>query len=379
MAESKPQRLLSLDVMRGITIACMILVNTPGSWSYLYAPLSHAAWNGLTPTDLIFPFFLFMVGLAMTFGLPKMQALPRKTALFNLAKRGLLLFVIGYVIHMLPALISQGSQWSFASSRIPGVLQRIGIAYTLVGILLLYLNPKQVFYTAIGILLSYWGILYLAPDPLTLEGNLIRTIDIAIFGETHIWAMQGAAGRVPFDPEGLLSTLPAVVTVLIGVWSGWILRSSDDIYKKLTHLGIYGSILGIIGVFWGFGFPINKALWSSTYVLATGGIAMMFLALLTWIIDLKGYKKWTLPFVVYGSNALFAYCLAEFWVGAMWTFVKVPDGHGNWVVAYAGIFNRWLEPTFGSYPGSLLFAIIHVVFIWAILVPLYRKKIFIKI
>lgn len=378
MSDNK-QRLLSLDVMRGITIAAMILVNTPGSWEFLYAPLSHAAWNGLTPTDVIFPFFLFMVGVAMTFGLNKLKSIPFKNALYKIWKRAFLLMFIGWFIHALPGIIAQLGDYQWSQSRIPGVLQRIGLAYGITATIAIKVPMRHIAAICVSILLAYWGILYLNDDPLTLSGNIVRDVDIALFGESHIWAMHGPQGKVPFDPEGLLSTLPSLVTVFIGLWAGIIVKNTRPLESKMVELAAMGTLLVLLGLAWHGIFPINKALWSSSYVLVTGGIAMLILFLLTWAIDFKGWKSWTSPFVVYGSNALFVYCLAEFWAGSLWTFIKFPNSQGEWTVAYLGLWDSIFQPTFGNHLGSLVFAIIHVLVFWMILIPLYKKRIFIKI
>jgi predicted acyltransferase len=373
------QRLLSLDVMRGLTIAAMILVNTPGSWSYLYAPLGHAAWHGMTPTDLVFPFFLFMVGMSMVFGLKKMQEIPKPEFLFKTFKRGVLLFVIGFVIHAVPGIIAGLPSFDLSKVRIPGVLQRIGIAYVFAQIMVVYLRPKQILVSSIFLLIGYWGLLYLGSDPLTLEGNILRSVDVAVFGESHIWAMHGESGRVPFDPEGLLGSIPSIVTVLVGFWVGVLIRMKKSLSENLVSISVFGISLILAGVAWSYALPINKALWTPSYVLVTGGVGALLLVLLTWVVDVKGYKKWTSVFVVYGSNALFAYCLAELWAGALWTFIKFPNAKGEWVVAYLGVFDSLLKPNFDPYFGSLIFAVFHVVLFWLVLLPLYKRKIFIKI
>lgn len=378
MSDNK-QRLLSLDVMRGITIAAMILVNTPGSWEYLYTPLSHAKWDGLTPTDVIFPFFMFMVGVAMTFGLPKLQQAPRGQALWKIWKRALILIFIGWFIHALPGMIAQLGDYKLSSSRIPGVLQRIGLAYGIAATLAIWVDFKKLASISVAILLAYWAILHLKADPYSLTNNLVRDIDLAIFGESHIWGIHTPEGRVPFDPEGLLSTLPSIVTIFIGLWAGVIVKSNRTLEAKMVELAAKGTILILIGLAWHGVFPINKSLWSSSYVLVTGGIGMLTLFVLTWMIDFKGWKSWTSPFVVYGSNALFVYCLAEFWAGALWTFIKFPNSKGEMTVAYMGLWDSIFQPVFGNYPGSLAFALLHVIAFWLVLVPLYKKKIFIKI
>jgi len=371
----KKQRLLSLDVMRGITIAAMILVNTPGSWDYHYAPLSHAHWNGLTPTDVIFPFFMFMVGAAMTFGLPKLQNQSRGQALFKIWKRSILLIFIGWFIHALPAMIAQLGEYSLSTSRIPGVLQRIGVAYGLATTAAIFLNGKKLFHLSWVILLGYWGILNLSSDPMSLEHNMVRQLDVALFGASHLWKVQG----VPFDPEGLLSTLPSIVTIFIGLWAGLLIKSPKTLEAKMVDLAAKGTLLLLIGLMWHGVFPINKSLWTSSYVLVTGGIGMITLFMLTWMIDYKGWKSWSKPFVIYGTNALFAYCLSEFWAGALWTFIKFPNTKGESTVAYLGLWDSIFQPIFGNYPGSLIFALLHVIVFWIISLILYKKNIFIKI
>lgn len=375
----KTQRLISLDVMRGMTIAAMILVNTPGSWNYLYAPLSHAKWHGLTPTDVIFPFFMFMVGTSMVFGLPKLQSAPFPRALWKIWKRALLLIFIGWFIHALPGMIAALGDYKWSTTRIPGVLQRIGIAYGIAGTIALKTPPRGIFWISITILLGYWGILQLESDPYSIDNNLVRHIDMALFGESHIWAVETANGRIPFDPEGLLSTLPSIVTVFIGLWTGWLVKGQRTLEAKMVDLAAAGVIILLVGLAWHGMFPINKSLWSSSYVLVTGGIGMLILFLLIWMIDFKGWKFWTFPFLVYGSNALFVYCLAEFWTGAMWTFIQFPGNDGKATVAYLGLWESIFQPAFGNHLGSFVFALTHVIIFWCLLLPLYKRRIFIKI
>jgi len=367
----KTERYLALDVMRGLTIALMIVVNTPGSWQYVYAPLRHAEWHGCTPTDLVFPFFLFVVGASMYFSFLKYGNTLNKSSMTRLVRRTILIFVIGLFLNSFP-------QWTtdFSSLRIMGVLQRIALAYGFASLLVLSLRRKYLPLVGLAVLLLYWGILswFGAADPYSLQGNATLAFDKAILGESHLYTGFG----IPFDPEGLLSTLPAIVTVLIGYLAADMIRNSE---KRLVpkQLAGYGVVAALIGWGWGILFPINKPLWTSSYVLYTGGLALMFLALLIYIIDVKGYKKWTSFFVVYGMNPLFIYALSGVWARILGRLIKIPGADGDLMAGSTWLYQNIFVPVAGNMNGSLLYAIAHIVFFWLIGYILYRNRIFIKV
>ncbi|MGE0020138.1 MAG: acyltransferase family protein [Draconibacterium sp.] len=367
----KTERYLALDVLRGITVAMMILVNTPGSWSHVYAPLLHAKWHGCTPTDLVFPFFLFVVGVSMFFSFSKYGNTLNKESLLKIGKRTLLIFAIGLFLNSFP-------QWAtdYSKLRILGVLQRIAIAYGLAAVLVLAVNRKYLPYLGGAILLMYWGLLWYfgGSDPYSLEQNATLAFDRAVLGENHLYKGFG----IPFDPEGLFSTIPAVVTVIIGYLAGTLIQTSERKYvpNKLLLAGVAGVAAGAL---WGLVFPLNKPLWTSSYVLYTAGWAAMLLGALVWVIDIKGFSRWTSFFVVFGVNPLFIFALSGLWAKILGRLIKITGTDGNVVSGSSWLYNHIFVPFAGDLNGSLLYAISHVLVFWAIGYVLYRRKIFIKV
>jgi predicted acyltransferase len=365
-------RSLALDVFRGATIAGMILVNMPGSWGHIYAPLRHAAWHGATPTDLIFPFFLFVVGTAMWFSYAKFDYRLSTPLTKKILRRVALIFAVGLFLSAFPF-----SSELLSNLRIMGVLQRIALAYGIAAFLVLLLDRQKVILASAGILLGYWALLWAfgGSDPYSLETNFVRQVDLAILGERHVWRGFG----IPFDPEGLLSTLPAVVTVVMGFFAGRWITSSERREDAVLKMFLAGTLLILGGLIWHQFFPINKPLWTSSYVLYTGGIAFATLAWFIWVIDVKGYRKWTMPLQVYGLNPLFAFVLSGVLARTLTRLIHVPVGDGETVTGYVWLYTRIFEPLAGPLNGSLLFAITMVVVIWLVVLPLYRKNIIIKI
>lgn len=363
------KRLQALDVLRGLTIALMILVNTPGSWTYVYAPFRHAQWDGCTPTDLVFPFFLFIVGVSMWFSFKKYGTGLTKEGLLKILKRFLLIYLIGLLLNGFP-------YYDLENLRIYGVLQRIAIAYALAAILSLAFDYKKLVVIFITLLLGYWGIIYFggSGDVYSLETNVVRQLDLWLFGENHIYHGYG----IPFDPEGLLSSIPAVGTVLLGYFTGRIIETSDDTMQGIKKLILYGITGVILGLIWNIFFPINKPIWSSSYVIFTGGLAMLFLSLLLWVIDVKGLKKWSQPFIHFGTNPLFIYVFAGLFARAI-GIIKITNSLGEQVSIKNYLFNDIFAPLAGNMNGSLLFGITHIILFWLITYILYRNKIFIKI
>jgi predicted acyltransferase len=373
--ESAPSsaRLLSLDVVRGIAIAGMLLVNNPGSWEHIYAPLQHAAWNGWTPTDLIFPLFIFIVGVAVTYSLGKdiAQGSSRRDLLLKTAKRALLIFVVGLALHSFP-----WWGYDYAHLRIPGVLQRIAIAYVFAAILYLHTDVRGQVSSIVVILFGYWALQAWVPAPgasapsLEPGADLGAYLDRAIFTTDHLWQ-----NTKTWDPEGLLSTLPAIATALLGVLAGTWMRSERPPLDKVAGLFVVGSAGVVLGLVWGEWFAINKNLWTSSYVLLTAGLAAHLLALCYYLIDLKGCRKWGQPFVIFGSNAIAAYVLSS--LGALTLdLIKVGEGDTSLkTYIFRKFYLSWLEPI----DASLLFAISYVLFWLAIMWVLYRERIFIKL
>lgn len=362
------KRLLALDVMRGLTVALMIMVNMPGSWSYVYAPLRHAAWHGCTPTDLVFPFFLFIVGVAIWFSFKKQQDKTKSERLKKIVKRIFLIFAIGLFLNAFPF-------FNFSKIRIMGVLQRIAIAYGVVALLALYIKPKYLYAVASFLLIGYWAALFWGGNPpYNAETNLVLKIDKTVLGVSHIWKGLG----FPFDPEGLLSTIPAIVSVFLGYITGKIIDKNANTHKTIKQLVFLGIALTLTGWLWGLVFPINKSLWTSSYVLYTGGLAMLFLSILLWIIDVKGLKKWIHPFIHFGTNPLFIYVFSGLYARALWYLIKI-DVEGKQLTGYAYLYKHIFAPTFGNMQGSFLFAVFHILLFWLIVYVLYRNRIFIKI
>jgi predicted acyltransferase len=364
-------RLRALDTFRGLTIAGMILVNMPGSWSHVYAPLRHAKWHGCTPTDLVFPFFLFIVGVAMTYSFKKYDNKLSPTVLKKIAKRVVLIFVIGLFLNAFPF------HKDLSQLRILGVLQRIAIVYGIAALLYLALSRTRLVFLSAILLVVYWLLLlsFGQGDPYALETNLVRTIDLKILGRSHVWGGFG----IPFDPEGLLSTLPAVVTAILGAFTGRLIQTASRLRFAVVKLLLAGSAAIVLGRLWNLVFPINKALWTSSYVIYTSGLAMLFLAVLLWLIDVRGYKKWAFPFVVFGMNPLFLYALHALWVRTYLYLIKFKTSDGTATNAYQWLYQNIFAPLAGPLNGSLLFAISHVFLFWLILLVLYRRRIFIKI
>lgn len=367
----KSERYLALDVLRGITVAMMILVNTPGSWSHVYAPLLHAKWHGCTPTDLVFPFFLFVVGVSMFFSFSKYSNSLNRETLLKIGKRTLLIFAIGLFLNSFP-------QWAtdYSKLRIPGVLQRIAIAYGIASILVLAVNRKYLPYLGGAILLFYWGLLWYfgGAEPYSLEQNATLSFDRAVLGENHLYKGFG----IPFDPEGLLSTIPAIVTVIVGYLAGNLIQTSERkcVPNKLLLAGVAGVAAGAL---WGLIFPLNKPLWTSSYVLYSAGWAAMLLGALVWVIDIKGFSRWSMFFVVFGVNPLFIFALSGLWAKILGRLIKITGADGNTVSGASWLYNEVFVPLAGNLNGSLLYAISHVLVFWFIGYVLYRRKIFIKV
>ncbi len=384
---SQPQgRLVSLDVFRGITIVGMILVNNPGSWSHVYPPLLHAQWHGWTITDLVFPFFLFIVGVAvvMAFENRLAKGIERSALVKKVIRRSIVLFGLGLFLMGYPFVTFSpefGLSEYVTRLRILGVLQRIAICYLVVSLLYLYVSTRtQVIISAV-FLGGYWLAMTLIPVPgygagqlETPAGTLSAYIDRSILGAEHLWA---GANR-EWEPEGLLSTLPAIVTTLLGVWAGRILSSPREALERVVSLLVTGALLIAGGYVWDWFFPINKSLWTSSYVLFTGGQAFAFLGLCYYFIDLKGIERWSRPFVAYGVNAITVYMASEVLAKTLY-LIKVPDGAGGQIslsgLIYESIFSAVLPPK----PASLAYAIVWILAWYGVLSIMYRRKIFIKI
>jgi len=355
-----------------MTIAFMILVNTPGSWSHVFPPLLHAKWHGVTPTDLVFPFFLFIVGVSLFLSASKFDHQLSQKSSLKILKRGFLIFAIGLVLHWFPF------SRSIDSLRIMGVLQRIALAYVLGAFLCLGLNLQQLWRAGLILLTGYWVLMsgFGGDAPYALETNLARRIDLAVLGENHLWNGFG----IRFDPEGLFSTMPAIVTVIFGYYIGWMLKTVKDQHMAVKNLLLIGVITIFLGLAWGIYFPLNKALWTSSYVLYVGGIACCFLAVLIELIDIRGLKGWTKPFQVFGLNPLIIYVLSGLIV-KIFFLVKWVNDSGDKRNIYSWLFNDVYAAALPNNLklASLLFALSIVAFCWLFGYLLYRKKIIIKV
>ena len=370
---SATARLESLDVFRGVTIAGMVLVNNPGTWEHIYWPFEHAQWHGWTPTDLVFPFFLFAVGLAIALALGKHAETggTRRNLYLKLIKRTLIIFALGLFLNGFP-------YFGLAEFRIPGVLQRIAICYFFASLIFLNTKVRTQVTIAIGLLLVYWFIVKVIPAPgfaagdLTKEGSLPSFVDRVVFGK-HVWAHAKV-----YDPEGLLSTIPALATTLIGVLTGSWLRANKSPQEKVAGMFAIGAICIALGWSWNSFFPINKALWTSSYVLFSGGLALQFLGLCYWAIDIRGYRRWAKPFEVFGVNAIALYVGS--WVMAVLLEVFTVTGAnglkiplGSWI--YNNLFASWASPNNASLAFAIAFVLVWLGLMWI----LYSRKIFIKI
>lgn len=370
---SATKRLVSLDVFRGITIAGMVLVNNPGTWEHIYWPLQHATWHGWTPTDLVFPFFLFIVGVAITlaFGSRVESGGGKRDLYFKVIKRSLIIFAIGLFLNAFP-------YFNLSELRIPGVLQRIAVCYLFASIIFLETKIRTQVVITIALLLIYWFLVKVIAAPgfaagdLTKEGSLPSFIDRVVLGK-HVWAQAKV-----YDPEGLLSTIPALATTLIGVLTGHWLRTKKSPYEKVAGLFVAGAICVAFGWAWNSFFPINKALWTSSYVLFTGGLALHLLALCYWVIDIKGYRRWAKPFEIFGVNAIALYVGAGI-MAALLGLIKVTgaDGTkipvGDWI--YGNLFASWASPVNASLAFAIVFVLVWLGLMWV----LFRRNIFIKV
>jgi predicted acyltransferase len=373
------QRFYSLDVFRGATVCLMILVNNPGSWAHIYAPLEHAPWHGLTPTDLVFPFFLFAVGNAMAFVMPKLeQAGP---ALFwrKVLKRAALIFLIGLFLNWWPFVkASDYSFKAFENVRILGVLQRIALSYFFAAITIYYLKGTKVFYAAMLILLSYWALCLIGnpADPYSLQGWFGTNIDKAILGVTHMYKGEG----IPFDPEGIMSTIPAIAQVILGYLVGNYIKekgtTKDSLPTMLNGLFIAAIAFLLTGFCWDMVMPINKKIWTSSYVVYTTGLAILTIATMIYFIEIKGVKIGLSRFFdVFGKNALFVFALSAFLPKGL-TLIKLGDGITPWNWLYKKVY---IHIPGAPENGSLVYALTVISFMWLICWWLDKRRIYIKV
>jgi predicted acyltransferase len=369
------RRLESLDVFRGITIAAMLLVNNPGSWSHVYPPLQHAAWNGSTPTDLVFPFFLFIVGITTTFSLDGLmdRGVPRGELLRKALIRAAVIAGLGLALQGFP-------HYDVAHLRIFGVLPRIALCYLVAATIVLSTGVRGQAGALAGLLVGYWILLLCVPVPgvgpgvLEPDMNLANWLDLHVIGANHLPRDPGT-----WDPEGILSSLGATATVLCGVLAGHWIRSGRRGTAIPVGLGLAGGVALLVGLMWSQEFPINKSLWTGSYVLFSAGIAALVLAGLSWLVDVKAHRRWARPFIVFGTNAITAYWLSSLLAIVLeWVLIPGPvDGEPLVLRAYLyeTVFASWLSPA----GASLAYAITYVLLWLGLLSFLYRRRIFIRI
>lgn len=387
-------RLLSLDILRGITIAGMILVNNPGSWSAVYTPLEHAPWNGLTPTDLVFPFFMFIMGVSTYFSLRKYDFKPSKESILKIVRRTIVIFAIGLAIawfsrfcYGLAKSDATLPLWgricdaanSFATLRILGVMPRLALCYGIASLVALFVRHKYIPVIIVVLLVGY-AVLLLCGNGYELSTNsIVYKVDAAILGEDHMYkGLLIYNTAAVFDPEGILSTFPSIAHVLIGFLCGKMIVNHKDNSERISNLFIIGTILTFAGLLLSFGIPINKNIWSPTFVITTCGLASSLLALLIWIIDVKGYKTWCRFFESFGINPLFLYVLGGV-LGILFGSISFTIG-GDLISIKAFIYKLCLLPLLGdAHAASCIYAILFVCLNWSIGYILYKKKIYIKI
>jgi predicted acyltransferase len=372
------QRSLALDIFRGMTVCFMIIVNTPGSEDYAYAPLHHAHWHGFTPTDLVFPSFLFAVGNAMSFSMKKFASMSQGAVLWKIIRRTLLIFLLGYLMYWFPFVREQqDGHWGFipiSHTRIMGVLERIALAYGIASLLIYYFSARTVAIIAGCLLIGYWIILLTCgvpgADPFSMTGNAGYRLDMLVLGPDHMYHGEGVA----FDPEGLLSTLPAVVNVIAGYFAGVYISRKGKEYEGLTKLLLWGCGLVVLALAWNMVFPVNKKLWTSSFVLLTVGIDLVLLAFLIFVVEFRQKQRWASFFNVFGKNPLFIYLLSELLVVVLFT---IPAGNGDSVFEWVNrVFYQAVFP--GAF-GSLLFALTYMMICWTVGKILDKNKIYIRV
>jgi predicted acyltransferase len=376
---SDSTRMESLDAFRGLTMAGMVIVNNPGDWGHAYWPLQHATWNGCTPTDLIFPFFLFIVGVSVTLSRGTMGN-PWK-----IVKRAIVIFGLGFLLTFWP-------RFDLSTVRIPGVLPRIAVCYLAAAFLFRATARRnaepsdanrlahglKLGAIAIGLTIGYWLVMTLIPAPggvagdLTPSGNVGAWLDRTLLGG-HLWSQSKT-----WDPEGILSTFPAIATTLLGAVAGlWLASGGAGKKEKAITMGLVGVIAMVVGLLWDCVFPINKSLWTSSYVWFTGGSAALFLALCYAVIDVYGWRRWARPFVILGLNAITLFVLSGYLAKQMGliTFAGV-DGKVISLSRY--IYTSWFVPLADPYNASLLYALANLIVLFGVLYVMDRRGLYLK-
>jgi predicted acyltransferase len=381
-APASTTRMLSLDVFRGMTVAGMILVNNPGTWGAIYSPLEHATWDGWTPTDLIFPFFLFIVGVAIALALGRRAESDagKRDLYLKIIRRSLIIYALGTFLAWFPFYnFTTHTFIGFSTVRLTGVLDRIAVCYLFAALIFINTNWRRQVVIVACLLLAYWAILMLVPAPgfaagdLSKQGSIASYVDRTLLGN-HIWK----GGDKIYDPEGFLSTIGALATTLCGVLTGHFLRTRREPLEKVAAMFVAGAGCIVAGWAWNYWFPVNKSLWTSSYVLFTTGMALELLALCYWLIDIKGYRRWSVPFVVFGTNALAVFFLTGI-CAKLLTLIKLTGADGKpgalQTVILKNFFLSWAAPV----NASLAFALCFVLLWLGLMAILYRRGIFIKV
>jgi predicted acyltransferase len=375
-AQPTVSRLASLDVFRGITMAAMVLVNNPGNWSAVYPPLLHAEWNGWTPTDLVFPFFLFMVGVSMTLSRSAAAGWAR------IVRRSLTIVALGWLLSLFPFFpLSRFATW-----RLPGVLVRIGLCYLAASAIIRSVTPAapddrrlavRLWVWIAGLTIGYWAAMVWVPWPghnpgdLSPAGNLGAFVDRALLGRRHLWQQRA------WDPEGLLSTMTATATTLLGVLSGLWLRSGAERRVKALMLVAWGAAAIALGLLWDVLFPINKNLWTSSYVIFSGGAAAVGLGVCYWVVDVRGWRAWSRPFAILGMNALALFAFSGL-LAKLLSLVRWAGSEGRAVSLHGYVFGHWFAPLASPRNASLLFAVAHLAVMFVILWWMHRRTIYLR-
>lgn len=349
----------------------MIIVNTSGDGATTFAPLQHASWNGFTPTDLVFPSFLFAVGNALSFVSRKWASLPQSQVLYKIFKRTVIIFFLGFLMYWFPFFKLDGTlhmvSFPFSETRIFGVLQRIALCYGMAALMVYYLKPKVSVIISVAILVLYWFVFYLFGD-YTITHNPVVVIDLPLLGDGHIYHGEGA----PFDPEGILSTLPSIVNVIAGYFAGKFIQEKGKTYEGIAKLTLIGFALVGLAFMWNYGFPINKKLWTSSFSLLTIGLDLFILSAIIYYTDFLHKTKGTYFFVVFGKNPLVIYLLSELMATVLWL---IPMGD---IRLFRWIFMNIFHP-FGGYTGAFLFAIAYMFFCWLVGWVMDKRKIYVRI
>ncbi|BAU55787.1 acyltransferase family protein [Mucilaginibacter gotjawali] len=376
--EQTSNRFLSLDVFRGMTIVFMIIVNTAGSGAAPFAPLEHAKWFGFTPTDLVFPSFLFAVGNAMSFAMKKFDSLATGAVVFRIFKRAAIIFLLGYLMYWFPFVQHDATGYHLApisTTRIFGVLQRIALCYLFASLIIYFIKSKTaVVVISIAMLLGYWFILLIFgdhSDPYGMLTNFGTTLDKNLLGDAHLYHGEGVA----FDPEGILSTLPAIVNVICGYYAGKFIQEKGKGYETISKLMLYGFLFIFIALCWNMTFPIAKKLWTSPFVLLTVGIDLVLISALIYIVEIKLWNQgnWTKFFTTVGKNPLPVYLFSELFVVILYMIHIGPKSFYEWINA---VFFQVIAP---GAVGSLLFAICYMLVCWTFGKILDKNKIYIRV